>query len=40
VKKLVNEEKKVWEKEHKANNKHKNEEVNAVEEKFFDAVEN
>jgi hypothetical protein len=38
VKKIVNEEKKAWEKEHKADNKRKNEEVNAGEEKFFDAV--
>jgi hypothetical protein len=40
VKKLVvNKEKKAWEKEHKADNKRKNEEVNAVEEEFFDMVE-
>jgi hypothetical protein len=39
VKKLVNEEKKAWEKE-KADNKRKQEEVNAVdEEEFFDTVE-
>jgi GTPase Era involved in 16S rRNA processing len=39
MKKLVNEEKKAWEKEHKADNKCKSEEVNAIEEKFFDAIE-
>jgi hypothetical protein len=38
VKKLVTEEKKAWEKE-KADNKRKKEEVNAVEEEFFDAIE-
>jgi hypothetical protein len=39
VKKLVNEEKKAWEKE-KADNKRKKEEVNAIdEEEFFDMVE-
>jgi hypothetical protein len=34
VKKLVNEEKKAWEKDQKANNKQKNKEVNTVEEEF------
>jgi hypothetical protein len=38
VKKLVSEEKKAWEKEHKADNKRKNEEVNAVEEAEVETV--